>query len=187
MTCHLCESCVNHHFCASLSTSFELLISKMMCWLCLQEAGVVQPAPWEEVFEGPGSGHLTGPASHCAHCHQRYFILLSFFSYLYSSCMQSISSVFPPVITLTARACRLINLSCLSSCSLLEFSGPSTHIHSPQPILHRHAPWTKRLGLSLPLTQKEKICPQNRLEPWHSTLNSCHVPQGLRDTIAGQN
>lgn len=46
-----------------------------VCFLRVKAAAVIQPAAREEVSEGPGSRHLTGPASHRAHRDQRYFVL----------------------------------------------------------------------------------------------------------------
>lgn len=153
-----------------------------LCWLRLQAAAVVQPAAWEEVPEGPGSGHLTGPASHRAHCDQRYFIhsTLSDLSSIDSPFMLYFQSKMFSVIFLSLHllpALHLLHLlTCLcldshhtvmSHCSLLEFSRPSTCTHSPHPILHCHAPRAKGLCLSLSLMQKKKKCPQNRLAQWH--------------------
>lgn len=52
--------------------------------LCLKAAGVVQLVAREEIPEGPGSRHLTGPAPHSAHCHQRSTL----------TCVFSLYSVF---------------------------------------------------------------------------------------------
>lgn len=57
-----------------LCSSLRRILWFSMCMfpVSVKAAGVVQPAAGEEVSEGPGSRHLTGPASHRAHCDQRY-------------------------------------------------------------------------------------------------------------------
>lgn len=74
---------------ASLSSCFLVQFHVWVCSLYVKAAAVIQPAPWEEVSEGPGSGHLTGPTSHCAHCHQRYFPAVMLVSFQHTVCYRS--------------------------------------------------------------------------------------------------
>lgn len=158
-----------------------------VCFLRLKAAGVVQPAPWEEVSESPGACHFTGPASHCAQCDQRYIVQQLFFLYMYSTwctcgyqfmlkCPSllrkplytlSLSFIVSPVVILTS--CHLVDLSSLTA----RFESWATQaLMRP---LHNSA------LLSCSMTQREKI--QNKSNKCSEVLLcwSCECPSVIRE------
>lgn len=146
-----------------------------MSFLCLKAAGVVQLAPWEEISEGSGPRHLSGPASHCAHCYQRYLTrklsptgpftgwlhftvhhfhatsilnLLCLFCFLVHN--SSLSFIFSPALILING--RLLSLSSLSLWMVPQFKSWVTQVLMRAPpafvIPFSPVPWHKRKSMS---------------------------------------